>query len=190
MARGSDQATQAATSAQGLSNQYAGNAGATYGALMPELASEAAHPAGFNPRDLSAMQTQVQQSEGGSNAGAVGQGALLAGRTKNPGVAAAAIPEAVRESGETASKNSLGIQTKNAALRESQRQSGLEGLEGLNKTETGAGISALGEVAPNVNADVAAKNASWDWARTILDPALQAAGGAASGYLAGQGRQQ
>ncbi len=182
MARGSDLAQGAAKSAQGLSSQYAGNAGATYGALMPELASEAAHPAGFNPRDLAAMQTQVQQSEGGSNAGAVGQGALLAGRTKNPGVAAAAIPEAVRESGETASKNSLGIQTKNAALRESQRQSGLEGLEGLNKTETGAGISALGEVAPAVSADTAAKNASYDWAKYILDPTLQAAGGAATAF--------
>ncbi len=188
MARGSDQATQAASSAQGLSNQYSGNAGATYGALMPELASEAAHPAGFNPTDLARMNTAAQQSEGGSNAGAVGQGALLAGRTKNPGVAAAAIPEATRESGETASKNALGIQTKNAMLKEDQRQAGLKGLQGLNATETGAGISALGEVAPNVQADTAAKNQSWDWAKYILDPALQAAGGAASGYLAGGAR--
>jgi len=150
---------------------------------MPELASEAAHPAGFAPKDIAAMNTSVQQSEGGSNAGAVGQGALLAGRTKNPGVASAAIPEAVRESGETASKNALGIQTKNAMLKEDQRQSGLKGLQGLNATETGAGISALGEVAPAVNADVNAKNASWGWAQHILNPLLGAAGGAASGYL-------
>lgn len=183
MARGSDQAKAAATSAQGLSNQFAGNAGAGYAALMPELTTEAAHPAGFNPTDLARMNTGAQQTAGGSEAAAVGQGALLGSRTKNPGAAPAAISEAARESGQQLSKNALGIQTANAGLREQQRQEALKGLQGVTANETGASIGALGEVAPNVNADVNAKNASWDWAKNILDPVLGAAGGAASGYL-------
>jgi hypothetical protein len=187
MARGSDQARGAATAAQNLSNQYAGNAQSGFNTLMPELQTEAAHPAGFNPVDLARMNTGAQQTAGGSNAGAVGQGALLGARTKNPGAAPAAIAESTRESGQQLSKNALGIQTANARLREEQRQEGMKGLQGLTGLETGAGINALGEVAPNVNADVNAKNASWDWAKYILDPTLQAAGGAASGYLAGQG---
>ncbi len=183
MARGSDQARGAATSAQGLSNTLQGNAQSSYASLMPELQSEIAHPEGFNPQDLAGMQTEAQQSAGGTQAGAVGQGALLASRTKNAGAPQAAIASAARGAGEQLSKNALGVHTANAKLREGQRQSGLEGLQKLNATETGAGIGALGEVAPNINADVNAKNASFDWARFILDPALQAAGGAAGGYL-------
>jgi len=182
MARGSDAAKTAATSAQNLSNQYAGNAGAGFATLMPELETEAAHPAGFNPTDLARMETGAQQTAGGSQAGAVGQGALLGARTKNPGAAPAAIAQSARQAGQNLSKNALGIQTENAALREKQQQAGLQGLQGLTGLETGAGINALGEVAPNVNANTNAENASWDWAKDILDPTLQAAGGAAKAF--------
>ncbi len=178
MARGSDQAKTAATSAQGLSNQLQGNQQAAFNSLMPELQTEAIHPAGFAPQDEARMQTQAQESAGGTQAGAVGQGALLASRTKNAGTPAAAIPAAARAAGEQLSKNSLGISTANAKLREGQRQEGIKGLEGLSATEGGQAIGALGEVAPNVNANTNAANQSWDWAKYILDPTLQAAGGA------------
>src|SRR5690348_4147207 len=82
MARGSEQANTAATSAQNASNQFGANANALYSTLAPELMSEAAHPSGFGPQELARMNTAAQQSAGGANAGAVGQGALLAQRTR------------------------------------------------------------------------------------------------------------
>lgn len=185
MARGSQQATTAATSAQNLSNQFAGNANALYSTLAPELESEAAHPAGFNPAELADMNTAAQQSAGGATAGAVSQGALRAARTGNLGGSDAAIQEAARNGGQTASKAAVGIKNQNAMLKQNQRRAALSGLQGLYGTNAGASIGSLGQVANNVNADTNAENASWNCAKYILDPALNAAGGAAGGYYRG-----
>ena len=62
MARGSSQATGAATSAQDLSNTYSGNAASLFSTLEPTLATEAAHPAGMAPTDLAAANTAGMQA--------------------------------------------------------------------------------------------------------------------------------
>lgn len=178
MARGNAAAETGAAQAQKNSNQFGGNAQALYSTVVPQLTTQAAHPAGYNPSDLAGMQTEAQQTAGGSEAGAVGQGSLLGARTRNAGAPAAAIPEAAREAGQELNKNSLGISNANARLKESQRESALGGLENLTGTETGATNQALGEVAPLVNADTSAKSQSWDWAKNILQPIVAAAGNA------------
>ncbi len=183
MARGSNQATTAANTATGLSGQLEGNAASAYGTLMPELQSEAMNPQGFQPADLAKMNTAAKQTAGGTQAGATGQGALLAGRTKNPGTASAAIAESAREGGRQQSQEDLQTNIANAKLKEAQRQSGLKGEENLTGLETGAGLSALGQVAPDVNANTNAANQSWDWAKFLLDPALQSAGTGAGEYF-------
>jgi len=175
MARGSSQASGAATSAQDISNTAASNAAGLYGTLAPELQAEAAHPAGFDPTTLARMDTEAEQSAGGSQAGAVGQGALQTARTRNAGGADAAIAKSARSASEALSKGVLSTQIKNAQMKESQRRSALGGLEGLYGTNFGGSVNALGEVAQNVNANTNAENASWDWAKFILDPAMQAA---------------
>lgn len=184
MARGSDQARGAATSAQGISNTAGGNAQGLYSTLAPELLTEATHPSGFAPTDLAAMDTAGQQSAGGTQAAAVGQGALKAARTRNAGGSDAAIEQSSRDAGEQLSRGALGTQILNAKTKEGQREGALHGLEGLFGTNLGSSVGALGQVASNINADTNAANASWDWAKYILDPALQAAGqgaGAAAG---------
>jgi|SRR5580692_6405934 hypothetical protein len=179
MARGSSQATSAATSAQNLSNSLEGNASSLYGTVAPQLEAEAAAPSGYAPADLAAMNTAAQQSAGGSQAGAVGQGALLAARTRNAGAPAAAIGQSTRTAGQQLSNAALGTQTANARLKEQQRQAGLTGEENLYGRDLGAGVQALGEVAPAVNANTNEENASWDWSKDILAPLLQAGGAAA-----------
>ena len=179
MARGSQAAQGAATSAQSLSNTAAGNAGALFSTLAPELMSESAHPSGISQPDLAAANPAGLEAAGGSMAGATGQGALLAARTKNAGAPAAAIGESSRRAGETLSKAAVGTQMANAQMKEKQRQSALSGLGSLTGLETGAATNALGEVAQNVNANTNAANQSWDWAKYLLDPAMQAASGAA-----------
>jgi len=170
--RGSDQATGAATSAQTLSNEYGSNASGIFSSLAPQLMTEAAHPAGMSPTDLAAANTSSQQSAGGGQSAAVGQGALLAGRTRNAGSADAAIAKSTETTGKNLSQASLQTQLKNASLKEQQQQEGLKGLEGLYGQNVGASVNALGEVASNVNANTNAENASWDWAKDVMDPLM------------------
>jgi hypothetical protein len=151
---------------------------------MPELQAEATNPQGYGPAELAEMNTAGQQSAGGTQSGATGEGALLAARTKNPGTAAAAIGQSARTAGEIASKGALGTQVANAQLKQRQQQAGLTGEENLTGLETGAGLTALGQVAPDVNANTGAANESWNWAKYILDPAMADASSGASTAVA------
>jgi hypothetical protein len=160
-----------------------GNANSLYGDLVPTLEGEIAHPAGYAPSDLSAMETGAQQSAGGSQASAVGQGGLYAARTGNKGAAAAAIADASRGAGQQLSKNLLGIRSANANLKNEQQQAGISGLTNLTGLETGASNTALGNVANLSNANTNAENASWDWSKDILDPLISAGGADAAAYL-------
>lgn len=182
MGRGSDTANTAATTAQTNSNQFMGNSNALYSTLAPTLSAEAAHPAGYSPTDTANMNTAAQQSAGGAEAGAVGQGSLAAARTRNAGAFAPAISEGVRNAGRNLSTAAIGIQGKNADLKQKQMQEGIGGLEGLYGTSVGGANAALGQVAPNVNANTNAVNSSWDWASDLFNPMLQAAGGGAGAY--------
>ena len=111
MARGDAQASGAEGQSNSNANQFFGQANSLYGDLAPTLESEIAHPAGYAPADEAAMETGAQQSAGGSQAGAVGQGGLYAARTGNKGGAAAAIADASRGAGQQLSKNLLGIRS-------------------------------------------------------------------------------
>ena len=156
-----------------------GNANSLYGSLAPTLEGEIAHPAGYAPSDLSAMETGAQQSAGGSQAGAVGQGGLYAARTGNKGAAAAAIADASRGAGQQLSKNLLGIRSANANLKNEQQQAGISGLTNLTGLETGASNNALANIAPLSNANTNSENASWDWSKDLFAPLLSAG---SSGY--------
>lgn len=196
MSRGSTAATAAstqgntnATQAANNSQSFLNNSNALYSSVVPQLETEASAPSGFAPSDEAAMETGAQQSAGGTQAAAVGQGALLAARTRNKGAATGAIDAAARSAGENLSRNALGIQTKNAMLKESQRQNALSGLTGLTGLETGAANNALGvsnqglgEVASNVQANTGAENASYDAFTDILNPLLGAASYSKGGF--------
>ena len=169
-------ATTAATNAGNLSSGLEGNASSIYSTLAPQLQAEAAHPSGMSPTDLAAIDTATKQTAGGTQAGATGQGALLAARTRNAGGADAAIANAARSGGEQQSQATLDTQMANEKLKEHQQQAGLTGLEGLYGENLSGGLQSAGQIAPDVNADTNAYNASWSWAKDILDPLL--AGGA------------
>jgi hypothetical protein len=185
MARGNAQADQGAKSGLANSNNLSAASSANYATLMPELQAQMAHPAGFSQPDLSAMETASEQTEGGAAGGAAGQGALLASRMKNPGTASAAVAQSARNAGEQLSKNSLGIRTANAGLKEQQREGAQNGLEGLYNTGVSGSNQALGETANNVNANTNAENASWNWARYILDPMISGGSQVGAAALAG-----
>jgi hypothetical protein len=175
MARGSTQATGAATSAQDFSNGLQSNASSLFSTLAPDLESAAAHPSGYSPTDMAGMTTAAEQSAGGSTAGATGQGALLASRTKNAGTADAAIGQAARSGGQALSKASTGIAQANANQKQSNQRAALSGLENLESGQVTGANQALGDVAPNINANTNAENASYDWSNALFQPLLGAA---------------
>ena len=179
MARGSNQATQAATAGLDRSNQLGGQSGALYSTLAPQLQAQAASPPGINPTDLAAINTAGQESAGGAQAAAVGQGSLMANRTRNAGSADAAIDASTREAGAQANKGALTAQILNAKTKQDQQAQALQGEEGLYGTTTGAANQALGIVPGAVNANTNAANSNpWDkYLTTLLGNAKYTNGG-------------
>lgn len=186
MGRGSQPASTITNTGTQFAQQAGANAGALYGTLAPELLAESANPPGMSPTDSASANTAVQQSAGGSEAAAVGQGALRAARTRNVGGSDAAIGEGVREAGRNASMGALRAQIINSQLKERQRQAGLHGLEGLYGAQLGSETGNLNAATGGVNADTQRRKSSWDWT-SILNPIASASGTAAAGYFAGGG---
>jgi hypothetical protein len=172
MARGSNQAKSGANAALGENQQLFNQGQSLYGGLEPSLMSTFAAPQGINPTDLAKMRTSNMQAAGGTQGAATGQGALLAGRTRNAGAGAAAIGEGARAAGEQLSGANLKTDLANQQLKEKQREGAQSGLESLYGVNMGTSAKDLGELAANVGADTQAKSQSWDWAKYILDPIL------------------
>jgi hypothetical protein len=87
--------------------------------------------------------TAAQQSAGGSESGAVGQGGLYAARTKNAGAAQNAIGSATRGAGQNLSKAAVGTEMANANLANQKQQQGIQGLGGLYSSNLNAAASNL-----------------------------------------------
>jgi hypothetical protein len=83
-----------------------------------------------------AENTAAQQSVGGATAGAFGQGALRAARTRNSGSFAPELDQAVRNGQETLSNDAGRITADNA-------NKGISGLQGLFGTNSGQALQAL-----------------------------------------------
>lgn len=189
MAKGSPQATEAGTAGLNQAGALASNASSLYSTLTPELQAEASAPPGYDPATMAQIKTSNMQTAGGSNAGAVGQGALLAARTRNAGAPAAAIGASTRRAGEELGSENLKAELSNADLQEKQRQEGLSGLSNLYGEQLNASNQALGIVPSAVNANTNAANEYWNWARYLLDPILSPGGSsiASSAISAGAG---
>lgn len=147
--------------ASNLSNNLTANASNIYGGLEPELAAESAHPSGYTPQEKALQNTAAQQSAGGATAGAVGQGGLLAARTRNAGAAQGAIGSAVRSAGSGLSRAAVGTETNSADLAHETQQEGLKGEQGLYGTELSQGEGALGLSDQALNIASQAKPGFW-----------------------------
>jgi hypothetical protein len=138
MARGTAQeAKQNAGAGASQNAAYAGRASDVYNSLFPQLQNQAAN--GLPMADQAALNTASQQSLGGSQAGAVGAGNLMAARTRNAGGATAAIAESARSGERQNSQNALGTVGKNIAAK----QMALQAMQGLYGENANAGNNAL-----------------------------------------------
>ena len=147
--------------AQAQNKGLAGNAQNIYGSLTPELQAQAAAPQGYTPQQKSAITTAGEQSAGGSMAGATGQGALLAARTRNAGAGANAIQQSGRNAGDQLSRVATGTEVGSANLANEQQQNAQKGLEGIAGTELGGSLNALGLGNQALNVENQAKPSFW-----------------------------
>lgn len=173
--------TAKATSA-GLSS----NASGIYGPLASTLQSQAVHPSGLTPSQMAAQNTAAQQSAGGSNAATVGQGALLAARTRNAGAAQNAIAQGGRQASQNLSNAAVSTQQQNAGLQQQNQRAAQSGLQNLYGTEVGGAQSALNS--SNQALDIARQVPPSFWqkfASTAAQPVAQGLGGAVSAGLFG-----
>lgn len=123
--------------------QAQGQADNAYNVTNPIYTQEAQHPMGLTPQQIADQTTASNQTLGGSNAAAAGEGALQAARTNNAGGYQAGIAETARQAGATQSQNNLGIQNESDMLARQQQQQGLAGLNGIYNTQSGDALNYL-----------------------------------------------
>lgn len=156
-----NQAKQTYKQSQDLMTGSSGKANSLYDTLVPSFQNEAANPQGFGQKELSDMTTAAEQSAGGALGAATGRAQQEAAASRNSGSFAPVLDEASRDAGRNLSDTTLGIKNKNALLKESQRQSGLGGLENMFGTENSDVLSSLGLQNQSTNSLVNAGNSGW-----------------------------
>jgi hypothetical protein len=126
---------------------FGNQAGSSWNALFPSLQQNAMNPQGLSPQEKATMNTASSQSLGGSQAGAVGQGNLMAGRTHNPASAGAALDASAQKAGAQQSQNALGVEEFSTNLAQQKQQTALKELGSL----FGTNVQGLNEALSNAN---------------------------------------
>lgn len=154
-------AKQNSTTAQTLSSSLTGRAGDNYSVLTPTLNRMATSPQGFSQGDLNSMSTAALQSASGAAAGQTGAALQRSAATNNAGAATGLISAANQDATRSLSDAALGVQNRNALLKQQQQQSALQGLEGLYGTNLSGGENALGLSNSSLNTATNARQNGW-----------------------------
>jgi hypothetical protein len=180
------QAAQAAQTAAQTGAQYGQGAFGIGGMLVPQLEADVNNPQGFNAATRNDMLVQGLEGAGGASSGIVGQEGLRAARSRNVGGSAGVLDEAAREKMRTSAGVGLDVATKNAMLQQQQRQSALQGLQGLYGTDVNAQLKAQSLVPEDIDAWAKANQTGWLQNTAMMLTALKP-GGSAGGFSFGGG---
>lgn len=162
---------------QNQNNQLFSSGQAIGGVLVPSLEQQFTHPQGFNPVDMSNMQTQAQQGAGGAASAIVGQGALHAARTGNSAAVPGLMDNAARAKTAASANSNLNLQTMNAKEKLNQQANAGKELAGLYGTDTGDAMKAMGLSNDAIKDEAMANNTGWMQNMTgILGDVAQGAG--------------
>lgn len=161
MARG---AASQAINQMGLERNQAANTSGTaaqaLGSFLPYEKSQLENPTGYTPEELADQLTASSQSLGRSMSSAVGQGNLMAARTRNGAGYAPALDSASRGAMQQQSQNALQVQNQNAQLKQQKQQQAANSLQNLYNTDISATLNALGLGNNSINAWTNADNAT------------------------------
>jgi hypothetical protein len=156
-----NQASGAATTAATTSANLGADASGISSTLTPFLTSELEHPQGYSQGDTSAMLAAGLGGTGGANAGLVGQADQRAAVSRNAGGFQAALDDAARQRSKGAAATSEGIAAENAGLKQTQQQDAARALQGKYGTDTSAMLQSAGQIAPDINQEIAGNKTGW-----------------------------
>lgn len=123
--------------------QATGQANNAYNIAAPIYGQMATNPTGYTAQQKANLTTASNQTLGGANSAAAGEGALASARTNNAGGYQAAIDDAARGASAQQSQNNLDIENQNVNLQNEHQQEGLEGLSGIYNTGSQTGLGYL-----------------------------------------------
>lgn len=129
--------------------------------LTPFLTQEMLHPQGIGQTGLAAETGAALAGAGGAASGLTGLADQRAAASHNAGGFSAALDNAARERDKAAAGASEGITANNEQLKQNQMEQGASGLEHQYGTDTSGMLSAMGQEAPDINAEVNAGKSGW-----------------------------
>lgn len=154
-------AQQAATTAAGTAAGYGSAATGIGGTLTPILTKEATNPTGLTPEAKNAALVAGEQGAGGATGSVAGAAGLAANRTRNTGALSGVLDAAARAKTQQFSRGAQTVANEDTALKESNRQAGIHGLQGMYGTNVNAQLGSAGQISHDVDASVAANNSGW-----------------------------
>ena len=162
MARNAVNQASAATNTAGSTASTLGGEAQGIGAnVTPFLTQEMLHPQGLGQAGIGAEESAALGGAGGANSGLVGQGMQRAAVSRNAGGYQAALADASRQRDKAAAGASEGIEAQNENLKQQQQQEGATGLQNQYKTDTSGMLEAMGQQAPDINAEANAGKSGW-----------------------------
>jgi hypothetical protein len=172
------------TTGQGLSKTYGDRATATSNILTPTLNQMATAPQGFGKQTVGNMTTAALQGAGGAQAATVGGGIQRAAGTNNAGAFDASAGQAGHDATSALTDAALGVQNRDAELKQQQQQFGVQGLNNQYQTNVGAGENALGISDAALNTSVNAGKSGWFQNMTGLIGAVNGNGAGSAAAIA------
>ena len=156
-----NQAKGAATTAANTGAQLGAEAQGIGANLTPFLTSELEHPQGYSQGDTSAMLAAGLGGAGGAASGITGLANKEAATSRNAGGFQTALDDAARQRMKGAAATSEGIAGQNANLKVQQQQDAAKGLQGMYGTDTSGMLSANGQEANDIKAEMDASKYGW-----------------------------
>ena len=165
MARNAVNQASAATNTAGSTASTLGGEAQGIGANVPPpfLTQEMLHPprAGSGRHPGAEESAALEWRAGGANSGLVGGAMQRAAVSRNAGGYQAALADASRQRDKAAAGASEGIEAQNENLKQQQQQEGATGLQNQYKTDTSGMLEAMGQQAPDINAEANAGKSGW-----------------------------
>lgn len=151
----------AATTASNTAAGYGANASTIGSQLVPYESRQLQNPSGMSQQDIGSQLTAGLAGAGGATSGLAGAASKNAATSRNPMGFSAALDSAARSRDKAAAGTSEGIAANNVNVKLGQQSDAAKTLQGLYGTDVSGQNQASGQVANDINAQVAASNSGW-----------------------------
>jgi hypothetical protein len=156
-----NEAGAAENQAVNTSNQEQSNAAAERSTLLPFYRQEMNAQHAFDPTQTNELLNYAGAGAGGAASAATGEANSQAARTRNTSGFSSALDQNARQRQQTMGNLNEGIGAEDVTGAKRLNQEGAAGMAGLEGTDTRATLEAMGQEAPDINAQVNAGKSGW-----------------------------